>query len=58
MPDTNYLVFFQETSINASDLDLQLSGRTTGGFDVRANVAPGAGETLNIGFLVVQMNTP
>ena len=55
-PDTDYIVVFQPTSINASDLNLSLGSRTTDGFAIRANTAPSTGETLNIAFLVIETN--
>lgn len=54
-PSTDYQVFLQPMSINASDLNLSVTSRTTTSFDIRANTAPGAGETLVIGFLIIEV---
>lgn len=54
-PDSDYLVWFQASSINAADLDLNVINRSTTGFTIRCNTAPGAGETLQIQFWVVEV---
>ena len=55
-PSSDYLVWLQPHSINASDLNLSVTSRSTTGFDIRANVAPGTGETLNIACLVIEVD--
>jgi hypothetical protein len=54
-PDSDYLVFLTPNSINASDLNLSITSRSSTGFSIRANTAPGTGETLNIQYLVIEV---
>jgi hypothetical protein len=56
MPDTNYIVLLTPSSTNAGLINASVSTRSTGNFLIRANTAPGTGQTLMFGFLVVQVN--
>lgn len=55
-PSSDYVVFLQASSINAADLNLNVTNRSSTGFDIRANAAPGTGETLQIAFWLVEVD--
>jgi hypothetical protein len=54
-PDSDFLVFLTPNSINAADLNPSITSRSSTGFSIRANAAPGTGETLQIQYLVIEV---